>query len=69
MIEVDYMKLFSEHERLILQKIKNWSVVSDTDRIVLDRYGCIGFVRFGFDWDNMCETAKLSDSGLSHLRM
>ena len=61
------MKLFSSAEQQILQKFKNGSVVSENDEIVLNRYAGIGFVQFGFDWDKMEETAKLTNSGINHL--
>ena len=61
------MKLFSNAEQQILQKFKNGSVVSENDEIVLNRYAGIGFVQFGFDWDKMEETAKLTNSGINHL--
>jgi len=61
------MKLFSDAEQQILQKFKNGSVVSERDETVLNRYASIGFVRFGFNWDKMKETAKLTDSGINHL--
>ncbi|MCZ7405718.1 MAG: hypothetical protein O8C67_12440 [Candidatus Methanoperedens sp.] len=62
------MKLLTEGERKILRKFKGGSdVSSETDEVVLNRYASIGFVQFGFDWDNMVETAKLTDSGVKHL--
>ena len=62
------MKLFSKGERNILQKFKKGNdVLSEDDADILNRYAAVGFVQFGFDWDNMNETAKLTDSGIKHL--
>ena len=60
-------KLFSKKERCVLLKFKRLNTTSEEDEIILDRYACIGFVRYGFDWDNMEQTAILTDSGLKHL--
>ena len=64
---VIYMEVFSNYEFNILRIFEDWSVVSEKDEIILNRYASIGFVKFGFDWDNMKETAKLTDLGLKHL--
>ncbi|MCG7848053.1 MAG: hypothetical protein MIO93_02595 [ANME-2 cluster archaeon] len=62
------MRLISMRERHILEKFKKGSDVSDVnEEMVLNRYAGIGFVQFGYDWDNMKETAKLTDSGIKHL--
>lgn len=58
---------YSDAELNVLQKFINWSVVSDEDENILYRYGEIGFVHFGFDWDKMDELAKLTELGLGHL--
>ena len=61
------MAIFTKNEKKILEKFKKGSVVSDQDEDVLDRYASIGFVQFGFDWDEMVETAKLTESCVMHL--
>ncbi len=62
------MTAFTEHETNILQKFRFGKKVTDEDEeTVLDRYASIGFVSFGFDWDEMVETARLTDLGLKHL--
>jgi len=61
------MAIFTKNEKEILEKFKNGSTVSDQDEDVLDRYASIGFVQFGFDWDKMVETAKLTESCIIHL--
>lgn len=61
------MTIFSNSERQVLQKFKDGSVVSEEEEIILNRYAGIGFVQFGFDWDKMEETAKLTNSGINHL--
>ena len=61
------MKVFSNYEQQIMQKFKNGSIVSKKDEMVLYRYGAIGFVAFGFNWDTMQETAKLTELGIGHL--
>lgn len=60
-------KLLSKKEYNVFKKFIHWNIVTDEDQIILDRYASIGFVRFGFDWDKMEETAKLTESGLYHL--
>ena len=60
-------ELFSNGEQQVLQKFMWWNIVSEKDEIILDRYASIGFVQFGFDLDNMKETAKLTKSGIEHL--
>lgn len=61
------MSLFSEHERKVLRKFKKPSIVTDADTTVLNRWA-IGFVSYGFDYDTDEETAKLTESGLWHLK-
>ena len=62
------MSIFTKHEAEILQKFRKGSIVSsDEEEVVLDRYASIGFVQFGFDWDDMVQTAKLTESGIKHL--
>ncbi|NMG82633.1 MAG: hypothetical protein GIS02_00300 [Methanosarcinales archaeon] len=61
------MAIFTKNEKKILEKFKNGSIVSDQDEAVLDRYASIGFVQFGFDWDKMVETAKITESCIIHL--
>jgi len=61
------MKMFSNIESNVLHKFKRWNPVSEKDEDVLNRYASIGFIRFGFDWDKMEETAKLTELGKKHL--
>ena len=61
------MKVFSNYETEILRKYKSASIISEKDEMVLNRYGSIGFVAFGFNWDIMQETAKLTELGIKHL--
>jgi hypothetical protein len=61
------MTIFTKNEKKILEKFKNGFTVSDKDEDVLDRYASIGFVQFGFDWDKMVETAKITESCITHL--
>ena len=61
------MAIFTKNEKKILEKFENGSEVSDEDEDVLDRYASIGFVQFGFNWDKMVETAKITESCIIHL--
>jgi len=61
------MKTFTNYELNILRRFRKWSIVSKKDDVVLNRYASVGFVQFGFDWDNMEETAKLTELGKKHL--
>ncbi len=61
------MAIFTKNEKKILKKFENGSEVSDEDEDVLDRYASIGFVQFGFNWDKMVETAKITESCIIHL--
>lgn len=63
------MKLFTNGERNILMNFKKGKQVSKDDVEILNRYASVGFVQFGFDWDNMEKTAKLTDSGIKHLNI
>ncbi len=62
------MTIFTKNEIEVLHKFKDGSSVSDGDEKVLDRYANVGFVQYGFDWNSMSETAKLTESGINHLR-
>lgn len=62
-------KLFSNKEKHVLKKFVKSNIVTEEDKQILYRYSSIGFVHFGFNWDTMNETAKLTDSGLKHLNM
>ena len=61
------MAIFTKNEKKTLEKFKNGSEVSEEDKDVLDRYASIGFVQFGFNWDKMVETAKITKSCIIHL--
>ena len=61
------MKLFTNGERDILKKFKKGKGVSEADADILNRYASVGFVQFGFNWDTMDKTAKLTNSGMKHL--
>ena len=61
------MKLFTNGERDILKKFKKGKGVSEADADILNRYASVGFVQFGFNWDTMNKTAKLTNSGMKHL--
>lgn len=60
-------ELFSNSEKHVLKKFVKENIVIEEDEQILYRYASIGFVRFGFNWCTMTETAKLTDSGLEHL--
>ena len=60
--------MFTEHEAKTLRDFRAGSIVSgDEEEVALDRYASIGFVQFGFNWDDMVQTAKLTESGIKHL--
>ena len=61
------MKLFTNGERDVLKKFKKGKGVSEGDADILNRYASVGFVQFGFNWDTMNKTAKLTNSGMKHL--
>ena len=61
------MKLFTNGERNILMNFKKGNRVSEADAEILNRYASVGFVQFGFNWDTMDKTAKLTNSGMKHL--
>ncbi|CAD6494049.1 MAG: hypothetical protein EMLJLAPB_00696 [Candidatus Argoarchaeum ethanivorans] len=61
------MAIFTKNEKEILKKFENGYEVSEGDKDVLDRYAGIGFVQFGFNWDKMVETAKITKSCIIHL--
>ncbi len=62
------MAIFTEYDRAVLKKFKNGGVVeTEKEKKVVDRWASVGFVHRGYDWDKMCGTAKLSDSGIKHL--
>ncbi len=61
------MAIFTKNEKKILEKFIKGENVSEDDKDVLDRYASIGFVQFGFNWDKMVETAKITESCIIHL--
>jgi transposase len=61
------MALFTSNERRVLRKFKDGAVVSEGDARILNKYASIGFVKFGFNWNEMEETARLTRSGIKHL--
>lgn len=59
-------KCFSQHENDILSLYRNGKYVEESHKYILEIYAGIGFVSFGFDWDEMKETAKLTELGFEH---
>ena len=59
--------VFSKAELKVLTKFRKGVTVSDTDKEVLNKYAAIGFVKTGFNWDTMKETARLTKIGIEHL--
>ena len=61
------MYMFTNGERDILKNFKKSKAISEADTDTLNRYASVGFVQFGFNWDTMSKTAKLTNSGMKHL--
>jgi len=59
--------VFSEAELKVLTRYKDGATVIDKDEAILNRYASVGFVGFGFNWDTMEETARLTELGLEHM--
>ena len=55
--------IFNSYEIQVMQKYVNRKVLSEQDRVVVDRLSLIGMFSRGFDFDNMQPTAKLTDLG------
>jgi hypothetical protein len=60
-------KLLSEEEDRVLKKYKTRRSVDEGDGKILEKWGSIGFVSYGLDFDTMNETAELTNSGKAHL--
>ena len=60
-------ELFSSKEIQVLLKFIKAGIVVEEDEQTLYKYGGIGFVCFGFNWDTMVETAILTELGFEHL--
>ena len=62
------MTIFTEYERNILKKFKNGAEIeTPKESVVLNRWANVGYVSFGYDWDKMCGTARLSNSCIKYL--
>ncbi|CAD6494025.1 MAG: hypothetical protein EMLJLAPB_00687 [Candidatus Argoarchaeum ethanivorans] len=60
--------IFTEHDREVLKKFKNGGAVkTESDKEVVDRWARVGFVHCGYDWGQMCGTAKLCNTYTKHL--
>lgn len=59
--------VFSEAEFKVLTRYKDGATVVNKDDTILNRYSAVGFVSFGFNWDTMEETARLTELGLEHM--
>ena len=59
--------VFSVVELRALTHYKNGVTILDEHQVILDRYAAIGFVGFGFNWDTMKPTARITPLGLKHL--
>ena len=64
------MKLMSDDDKHILRKFIHGSYISCKEEgDILKRYATIDYVIFGFDYDNMRETAILTDLDKKHLNI
>jgi hypothetical protein len=52
-------------EYKILSKYIGGDDIDEKDRLILEEFGNIGFVRFGYSIERKCETVKLTEKGKS----
>ncbi len=63
------MAIFTEYEKNILKKYINGAEIpNEEEDKVLTRYAQVGFVEFGFNWGANKPTARLTESGIRHLK-